>query len=76
MAIRRILLAAAVALSAGLAVVAALTGFSDSTPIRLIQGVAFVVLLIFGVGGAMGALGVRMAGWSEPESEEEFERIV
>ena len=76
MPIRRILLAAAVALSAGLAVVAALTGFSDSTPIRLIQGVAFVVLLIFGVGGAMGALGVRMAGWSEPESEEEFERIV
>ena len=73
---RRILLAAAVALSAGLAVVAALTGFSDSTPIRLIQGLAFVVLLIFGVGGAMGAIGVRMAGWSEPESEEDFERIV
>ena len=73
---RRILLAAAVALSAGLAVVAALSGFSDSTPIRLIQGIAFVVLLIFGVGGAMGAVGVRMAGWSEPESEEDFERIV
>jgi predicted Zn-dependent protease with MMP-like domain len=73
---RRILLAAAVALSAGLAVVAALSGFSDSTPIRLIQGLAFVVLLIFGVGGAMGAIGVRMAGWSEPESEEDFERIV
>jgi predicted Zn-dependent protease with MMP-like domain len=74
--VRRILLAAAVALSAGLAVVAALSGFSDSTPIRLIQGIAFVVLLIFGVGGAMGAVGVRMAGWSEPESEEDFERIV
>ena len=73
---RRILLAAAVALSAGLAVVAALSGFSDSTPIRLIQGIAFVVLLIFGVGGAMGAVGVRMAGWLEPESEEDFERIV
>jgi predicted Zn-dependent protease with MMP-like domain len=73
---RRILLAAAVALSAGLAVIAALTGFSDSTPIRFIQGIAFVVLLIFGVGGAMGAIGVRMAGWSEPESEADFERIV
>jgi predicted Zn-dependent protease with MMP-like domain len=76
MHLRRILLAAAVALSAGLAVVAALTGFSDSTPIRLIQGAAFLVLLIFGVGGAMGVLGVRLAGWTEPESEEEFERIV
>jgi predicted Zn-dependent protease with MMP-like domain len=74
--LRRILLAAAVALSAGLAVVAALSGFSDSTPIRLIQGAAFLVLLVFGVGGAMGALGVRMAGWSDPESEEDFERIV
>jgi predicted Zn-dependent protease with MMP-like domain len=74
--LRRILLAAAVALSAGLAVVAALSGFSDSTPIRLIQGAAFLVLLVFGVGGAMGALGVRLAGWTEPESEAEFERIV
>ena len=73
---QRILLAAAVALSAGLAVIAALAGFSDSTPIRLIQGAAFLVLLIFGIGGAMGAVGVRMAGWQEPESEEEFERVV
>ena len=73
---RRILLAAAVALSAGLAVVAALAGFSDSTPVRLLQGIAFVVLLIFGVGGAMGVLGLRMAGWSDPESEEEFEQVV
>ncbi len=73
---RRILLAAAVALSAGLAVLAALGGFSDSAPIRLIQGAAFVVLLIFGVGGAMGVVGLRMAGWSDPESEEDFEKVV
>jgi predicted Zn-dependent protease with MMP-like domain len=73
---RRILLAAAVALSAGLAVVAGLAGFSDSTPIRLVQGAAFVVLLIFGIGGAMAVLGLRLAGWSDPESEEEFERVV
>jgi predicted Zn-dependent protease with MMP-like domain len=59
MSVKRILFAAAVALSAGLAVVAALAGFSDSTPIRLLQ-----------------VLGVRLAGWQEPESEEEFERIV
>ena len=76
MSLRRILLAAAVALSAGLAVIAALAGFSDSTPIRLLQGAAFLVLLVFGVGGAMGALGVRMAGWSDPESEADFDRIV
>jgi predicted Zn-dependent protease with MMP-like domain len=74
--LKRILLAAAVALSAGLAVVAALSGFSDSTPIRLVQGAAFLVLLVFGVGSAMGAIGVRMAGWQDPESEEDFERVV
>ena len=76
MSIKRTLLAAAVALSAGLAVVAALAGFSDSTPIRLIQGAALLVLLVFGVGAALAALGVRMAGWTEPESEEDFDRIV
>ena len=58
---KRILLSAAVALSAGLAVIAALAGFSDSTPIRLIQGAAFLVLLIFGIGGAMGAVGATVA---------------
>ena len=35
-----------------------------------------VVLAILVVGAIMMSLGLRLAGWSEPESEAEFERIV
>jgi predicted Zn-dependent protease with MMP-like domain len=73
---RRVMLAAVVALAVGLAAVGLLGGFSMSTPVRLMQGGVLVVLAILVVGALMAALGVRLAGWSEPESEAEFERIV
>ena len=73
---KRILLSAAVALCAGLAVIASLAGFSDSTPIRLIQGVAVHRAAHLRYRRCDGAVGVRMAGWQEPETEEEFERVV
>jgi predicted Zn-dependent protease with MMP-like domain len=40
------------------------------------QGGVLVVLAILVVGAIMMSLGLRLAGWSEPESEAEFERIV
>ena len=72
----RILLSAVAALTIGLGVVSVLTGFSDSPPLRLLQGIA-----IFGAGAAIiGSVVVlamtRMADWHEPASEEEFEAIV
>jgi len=73
---RRILLAALLALAAGLAVAGAFGGFSTSTPVRLLQGSAGVVLAILVIGAILMSLGLRMAGWSEPESEAEFERLV
>jgi len=73
---RRVLLAALLALAAGLGIVALLQGPSFSTPVRLLQGAALVVLVIAVVGGILMSLGLRMAGWSEPESEAEFERLV
>src|SRR5947209_13370369 len=74
--LRRILFAAVAALTIGLGAISVMTGFSDSPPVRLIQGVA-----IFGAGAAiLGSVVVlamtHMAGWREPESEEEFEAIV
>jgi len=74
--LRRILFAAVAALTIGLGAVSVVTGFSDSPPVRLLQGVA-----IFGAGAAiLGSVVVlamtHMAGWREPESEEEFEAIV
>ena len=73
---RRVMLAALVALAVGLAAVGLLGGFSVSTPVRLMQGVVLVVLAILVVGALMMSLGLRLAGWNEPESEAEFERIV
>ena len=78
--LRRILFAAVAALTIGLGAVSVMSGFSDSPPVRLLQGIA-----IFGAGAAI--LGVvvvvamtRMADWrwesGDPQTEEEFEAIV
>jgi predicted Zn-dependent protease with MMP-like domain len=74
--LRRILFAAVAALTIGLGAVSVVTGFSDSPPVRLLQGVA-----IFGAGAAIiGSVVIlamtHFADWREPESEEEFEAIV
>jgi predicted Zn-dependent protease with MMP-like domain len=74
--IRRILLCAAAALTVGLGVASLIGGFSDSLPVRLVQGLA-----VFGAGAiVLGGVSVlamlRVAGWSDPESEEDFEAIV
>ena len=70
------MLSAVAALAVGLGAVGLLGGFSLSTPVRLLQGVVLVVLAILVIGALMMSLGLRLAGWSEPESEAEFERIV
>ncbi len=74
--LRRILTSALAALTIGLGVVSLLAGFSDSFPVRLLQGIA-----VFGAGAVIvGAAAVfvmyRLAGWREPESEVDFEAIV
>jgi predicted Zn-dependent protease with MMP-like domain len=74
--VRRILLAAVVAVAGGLGLVALLQGPSFSSPVRLLQGGALVVVLVAVIGGIMMSVGLKLAGWSEPESEEEFERLV
>ena len=51
-------------------------GFASGFPARQLQFLAVLVaggVLIF---GPLLAIGLRMAGWSEPESEAEFEEIV
>jgi predicted Zn-dependent protease with MMP-like domain len=74
--VRRVLLAALLALSAGLGLVALLSGPSSSSMVRLLQGAALVVVVIALIGGLMMTVGLKLAGWTEPESEEEFERLV
>jgi len=74
--VRRILWAAAVALSAGLAGIVFLQGFSSTGWIKLLETLAVVgfgAAILFGLAGLVF---IRMAGWKEPESEAEFDRIV
>jgi predicted Zn-dependent protease with MMP-like domain len=73
---RRIAFAAAIALSLALSAVVVLEGFSASTPVKLIETLAVVVVFAAALGGAMMAIGFRLAGWQDPESEEDFERVV
>ncbi len=73
---RRILLSVMAALTVGLGVTSVLAGFSDSPPIRLIQGFAVFGAGAVLVGGAAVFVLIRLGGWKDPESEEDFEALV
>jgi predicted Zn-dependent protease with MMP-like domain len=75
-ALRRILFAAVIALSLALSAIVVMQGFSSDSWIRAVQLVAVIVVGAAAIGGAFVVVGLRMAGWQEPESEEEFERVV
>jgi predicted Zn-dependent protease with MMP-like domain len=75
--IRRSLFAGAIALSLGLTAIVVMRGsFSPNALMRLVETLAVLVVGAAALFGAMAAIGLRMADWQEPESEEEFERIV
>lgn len=74
--LRRIAFAAAVALCAGLSSAALLGGFSSNPLVKALETAAVIGLVAAVIFGVAIALGLRVAGWTEPESEEEFERIV
>ncbi|MBV9004794.1 MAG: metallopeptidase family protein [Solirubrobacterales bacterium] len=73
---RRILLSALAALTVGLGAVSLIAGFSDSFPLRLLQGIAVFGAGAVIIGGAVVLAMIRLAGWKDPESEEDFEAIV
>jgi predicted Zn-dependent protease with MMP-like domain len=73
---RRTAFAAAVALCVGLTAVVVLQGFSADPTVKAIETLAIVgvgAAVLFG--GAI-AMGLRLADWREPASEEDFERVV
>jgi predicted Zn-dependent protease with MMP-like domain len=77
MPLRRTAFAAVLALSLGLTVIVLLDGgFSAVGWVRLAEMLGVVITAGAALLGAMAIVGVRMAGWQEPESEEEFERVV
>jgi predicted Zn-dependent protease with MMP-like domain len=74
--VRRILFSALAALTIGLGAVSLVAGFSDSFPVRLLQGLAVFGAGAVIVGGAVVLAMIRLAGWRDPESEQEFEALV
>lgn len=77
MSLRRTLFAAMIATSIGLTAVVLLEGrFSTIGMFRFVEVLGIIVVAASALLGAMAVIGVRMAGWSEPESEADFDRVV
>src|SRR5579875_3871560 len=74
--IRRVLLSAAAALTVGLGAVSIGVGFSDSFPVKLIQGIAVFAAGAIVLGGVVTFALVHLANWRDPVDEDEFEALV
>jgi predicted Zn-dependent protease with MMP-like domain len=73
---RRIAFAAVVALCAGLTAVVLFDGFSIDPTVKAIETVAVVITVAAVLFGVFVVIGLRMADYREPESEEDFEQVV
>jgi predicted Zn-dependent protease with MMP-like domain len=77
MSLRKTLFAALIATSIGLTAVVLLEGrFSTIGMFRFVEVLGIIVVAASALLGAMAVIGVKMAGWSEPESEADFDRVV
>jgi predicted Zn-dependent protease with MMP-like domain len=74
--LRRVGVAAIVAMSVGLVVIVVGQGFSTVGAVRALEDVALGVIVAAALMGTVAFVAVRMAGWKDPESESEFEEIV
>jgi predicted Zn-dependent protease with MMP-like domain len=74
--LRRVGIAALIALSLGLVTIVIGQGFSSVGAVRALEDVALGVIVAAVLMGAAAFVAVRLAGWRDPESESEFEEIV
>jgi predicted Zn-dependent protease with MMP-like domain len=74
--LRRVGVAALIALSVGLVVIVVGQGFSSIGVVRAFEDVALGVIVAAILMAGAAFVAVRMAGWRDPESETEFEEIV
>ncbi len=72
----RIVFAATVALCLGLTAVVVFTGWSINPTVKAIETLAVVGSIAAVLFGGAITIGLRMADYREPESEEEFEQVV
>lgn len=74
--LRRVGMAALVALSLGLVTIVVGQGFSTIGAVRALEDIALGVIVAAVLMGAAAFVAVRMASWRDPESESEFDEIV
>jgi predicted Zn-dependent protease with MMP-like domain len=74
--LRRVGVAALIALSLGLVTIVIGQGFSSVGAVRALEDVALGVIVAAALMGGAAFVAVRLAGWRDPESETEFEEIV
>jgi len=74
--LRRVGVAALIAMSVGLVVLVVGQGFSSIGIVRALEDIALGVVVAAALMGTVAFVAVRMAGWRDPESETEFEEIV
>ncbi len=67
---------ALIALAVGLIVIVIGQGFSSIGIVRALEDVALGVIVAAALMGAIAFVAVRMAGWRDPESEQDFDEIV
>jgi predicted Zn-dependent protease with MMP-like domain len=73
---KRIALSALIALSLGLVVVVVAEGFSASGPLRTIEQMAIGLVVIAAFLAIVAFAAVGMAGWHDPQSEQDFDELV
>ncbi|MHB1538243.1 MAG: metallopeptidase family protein [Solirubrobacteraceae bacterium] len=74
--LRRVGVAALLALSLGLVVLVLAEGFSSVGVVKAVEQLALGVVFVAVLTGAVALFAVRLGGWREPESESEFEELV
>ena len=74
--LRRIGLAALIALSLGLVVIVVGEGFGTDGAVHAVEDLVLGIAAIAILTAIAASIAVRLAGWHRPESEEDFEAIV
>ncbi len=74
--LRRVGVAALIAMSLGLIVIVVGQGFSTIGAVKAVEDVGLGVFVVAGLMGVVALVAVRLADWREPESETEFEALV
>jgi predicted Zn-dependent protease with MMP-like domain len=74
--LRRIIFSALAALVVGLGVTSLIAGVTDTFPFNLLEGIAVFGAGAVILGGTVVLVLVRLAGWRDPESEDDFDALV